>query len=460
MVKVSEGDVLRDVSNRHLWLANNDWAEMAEEGEPLIIESGRGVRLTDSEGRSWIDVNAAFNSVNVGHGRVEIAEAAYRQMLKHSLPPPGTTSAPTVELAQKLAEITPGSLSRTFLVSGGSEANETALKIARAYHRRRGESGRYKVISRKGSYHGATAGVMWLGRTPALLKDFEPMTPGMVYAPQPNPYRCELGGRDPSECAVFCAEAVEELILFHGPETVAAILAEPVTSSIGAAVPGDEYWPMLRDICDRYGVLLIDDEVICGFGRTGKMFATEHWGVVPDIMTIAKGMCSTYLPIGAAVVREETAGSFAGKGNTFKHVFTCSGHPVCAAAALKNIDIIEAEGMVQNAAEVGGYFKEQLEGLMVDHPIVGEVRGLGLLLALELVKDRDTREPFPEDDEVPKRLTAKLKDHGLLLNVMPSGTLSFGPPLCITRDEVDEIMHGVDLSLWELEGELGIATTA
>ena len=427
MVKVSEGDVLRQVSNRHLWLANMDWAQLAEEGEPLIIEEGRGVRLTDSEGRSWIDVSAAFNSVNVGHGRAEIAEAAYRQMLKLPLSPPGTTTTPAVELAQKLAEITPGSLSRAFLVSGGSEANETALKIAKAYHSRRGEPGRYKVISRKGSYHGATAGVMWLGRKPALLRDFEPMTPGMVYAPQPNPYRCELGGETPSECAVRCAEAVEELILFHGPETVAAVIAEPVTTSIGAAVPGDEYWPMLRDICDRYGVLLIDDEVICGFGRTGKMFATEHWGVVPDIMTMAKGMCSSYLPIGAAVVREEIAGSFVGKDNTFKHIFTCSGHPVCAAAALKNIEIIEAEGMVQNAAEVGAYFKEQLEGLMVDHPIVGEVRGLGLLLAVELVKDRQTKEPFPEDAEIGKRLTAKMRDHGLLLNVAP-GAVTFGPP--------------------------------
>ena len=451
---------LRDTSYRYLWMHNRDWVQMAEEGDPLIMVEGNGVRVTDSDGKSWIDVNGGYNSVNVGYGRTEIADAAYEQMVKISYFPQRTAVQSTIELAEKLAAMTPGSLTRVFPVSGGSEANETALKIARAYHHRRGEHGRYKVISRKGSYHGTTGGVLWLGSTTVTPReDYEPAYPGMVYAPQPNPYRCELGGRSPSECADRCAKAVEDLILFHHPETVAAVIAEPVSQPQGAVVPGDEYWPMLREICDKYGVLLIADEVICGFGRTGKMFAVEHWNVVPDIMTVAKGIVSSYLPMGAVIAKKEIADQFNGEDNYFHHVFTFSGHPVSAAASLKNIEIIESEGLVGNAAEVGAYFKEQLQGLMTDHPIIGDVRGVGLLLAAELVSDRETKASFAPELRIHQRLTEKFRSHGLIFR-LPSQIMTIGPPLCITRGEVDEIVHAIDLSLWELEGELGIAKMA
>ena len=459
--KVSEHDTesIRRAALEHLWLPHRDWHQMAEVGEPLVIVEGHGIRLTDSDGNSWIDVNGGYNSVNVGYGRNEIAEAAYEQMLRTSYFAQGTTTPPAAALAAKLAEIAPGSLTRVFLVSGGSEANETALKIARAYHRRRGEPGRYRVISRKGSYHGATGGVLWLGSIQGAPRhDFEPAYPGMVYGPQPNPYRCELGGQSPSECAVRCAQAIEDLILFHGPETVAAVIAEPVSQPQGGIVPGDEYWPMLRDICDRYGVVLIADEVITGFGRTGRMFAVEHWGVVPDIMTVAKGIVSSYLPLGAAIVQEEIAEYFVGEHGVLPHVFTSTGHPVTAAAALKNIEIIERESIVDNAAEVGAYFKQQLGGLMVDHPAIGDVRGLGLLLGMELVSDRGDKARFGPDLGVPSRLNDSFRRHGLLLRSRTE-TLIIGPPLCITREEVDEIVHAIDLSLWELEGELGISQT-
>lgn len=460
MTSPSDYEALRKSSLQHLWMHNRDWTQMAEEGEPQIIVEGSGIKVTDSEGKTWIDVNGGYNSVNAGYGRTEIGEAAYEQMVKLSYFPNGTTTIPTALLAEKLAQITPGSLSRTFLVSGGSEANETALKIARAYHKRMGEPERYKVISRKGSYHGTTAGVLWLGGSQyAPRDDFEPAYPGMVYAPQPNPYRCELGGETPSECAIRCAEAIEELIKFHDPKTVAAVIAEPVAIPQGAAVPGDEYWPMLRDICDRYGVLLIADEVICGFGRTGKMFALEHWGVVPDIMTVAKGIVSSYLPLAATIVRKEIADAFAGQENYLRHVFTFAGHPVSAAASLKNIEIIENENMVENAADVGAYFKEQLEGLTIDHPLIGDVRGIGLLMAVELVSNKNTKAGFDKDARVPERLNEKFKKHGLILRVS-SPILNIGPPLCITRNEVDEIVHAIDLSLWELEGEMGIAQMA
>ena len=460
MINGPEARKLREAANRHLWLANRDWVQMAEEGDPLIVVDGQGARVIDSDGGSWIDVNGGYISVNVGYGRKEIADAAYDQMQKLAYLPQGTTAPPTVALAQKLAEISPGSLSRVFPVSGGSEANETALKIAKAYHHRRGDHGRYKVVCRKGSYHGATGLAMWLSSPCGVpWEDYGPAYPGVLLAPQPNPYRCELGGQSANECAELCAKAVDELVLREGPETVAAVIAEPVAMPDGAVVPGDSYWPMLRDICDRYGVLLIADEVICGFGRTGKMFGVEHWDVVPDIMTVAKGVVSSYLPLGAAIVKEEVAALFTGEGNLLSHVFTSSGHPVSAAAALKNIEIIENEGLVENAARVGAYLKAQLEGLAIDHPTVGDVRGLGLLTTVDLVADRDTKEKFSSDLCIDDRLTDKFKKHGLILRV-GGGLLKIAPPLSITNGVVDEIVHAVDLSLWELEGELGIAGLA
>ena len=446
---------LRRAALDHLWMPHRDWVQMAEEGEPTIIVEGSGIRVTDSTGKTWIDVNGGLCSINVGYGRKEIADAVREQMHRLTYYPQASTTEPVVRLAEKLAQITPGSLERVWPVTGGSEANETAIKIARAYHRRRGESSRYKVISRKGSYHGSSGGVLWLGGNGnALRSDFEPPYPGMVYAPQPHPYRCELGGETPSECAVRCAKAVEELIEFHDPKTVAAVIAEPVAGS--GLVPGDEYWPMLRQTCDRYGVVLIADEVITGFGRTGKMFGVEHWDVVPDIMTVAKGLSSSYLPVGGAIVRREIADAFAGQDNVFRQALTFGGHPVTAAAALKNIEIIEDQDLVHNAAETGAYMLDQLRTLYDEHPIIGEVRGVGLYLGVELVRDRETKEHFPPDAHVGKRLSEKFRQRGLLLKPQ-NGTIVLAPPLCVTTGEVDEIVHAVDGSLSEVEEELSIS---
>ena len=452
---------LRQASLKYLWMQNRGWTQMAEEGDPQFIVEGHGVKVTDSDGKTWIDANGGYMSVNVGYGRTEIAEAAYEQMLKISFQPSGFSTVPNIKLAEKLAEITPGSLSRVFPVSGGTEANETALKLVRAYHNRRGEPGRYKIISRRGSYHGTTGAVLWTGGGEfSQREDFEPAYPGMLYAPQPNPYSCELGGQTPSECAERCAQAIEDLIKFNGSNTVAAVIAEPVTHlPTGAAVPGDEYWPMLREICDRYGVLLIADEASTGFGRTGRWFGVDHWDVVPDIMTVAKGIVSTYLPIAAAIVTKEVADYFGGEDKQFKHVLTFGGHPAAAAAALKNIQIIEEENLVQHSAEEGAYLKGQLEGLKADHTIVGDVRGLGLFLAVQLVSDRRTKAPFPKDVKIVNRLNEKFRKNGLILRV-GSEVISIAPPLCITREEVDQLVHALDLSLWELEGDLGIPSSA
>ena len=457
MVLIDEGEQLRRKSLEFLWMQNRDWVSMAEEGDPLIIEGGEGIRVTDSQGNSWIDVNGGYNSVNIGYGRKEIVSAAYDQMIRIPYFPQGTTTVPTKQLAKKLAEITPGDLSRIFPVSGGSEANETALKIARAYHHRRNDNKRYKVVSRKGSYHGTTGGVLWLGSNPANPRgDFEPAYPGMLYGPQPNSYRCELGGTTPSECAYRCAKSVEDLILDNDPDTVAALIAEPIATPLGSPVPGEEYWPMLRDICDRYGIVLIADEVICGFGRTGKMFASEHWGLVPDIMTVAKGIISSYLPLAATVVSERVAGQFAGEDNYLKHVFTSSGHTVSAAAALKNIEIIEKEDLVGNSARVGAHFKNRLMELKEIHKIIGDVRGLGLLLSIELVSDQQTKMGFPKKMGIAERLNQKFKENGLIFRV-GGDILNIGPPLCITTSEVDEIVSILDKSLGELSTEIGLS---
>ena len=453
---VVDTDTIQRTAAKHLWSAGRDWTQMAEEGGPEVIVGGHGVKVVDSTGKTWIDVNGGYASINVGYGRTEIAEAAYEQLKRLAFFPQRTTTEATVRLTEKVAQITPGALSRVFPVSGGSEAVETAIKIARAYHHRMGVRGRYKIVSRRGSYHGGTGGTLWLGGGSATREEYEPAPPGLIYVPQPYAYRCELGAESVSECAVKCAEEVEKQILFHNPDTVAAFIGEPVGTPKGAAVPGDEYWPMVREICSKYGVLLIADEVVTGFGRTGRMFGSEHWGLEPDIMAIAKGIVSSYVPLGAAVATDEVADAFVGQGKELRHVFTFTGHPVAAAAGLKNIEIIETEGLVENAAVVGAYFKEQLEGLMIDHPIVGDVRGLGMIVAAELVSDRETKAGFAPELKIADRLNESFRNSGLLYR-MSGDVIAMNPSLCITKEEVDEIVHAIDLALWKVEGELGLS---
>lgn len=456
MAARADMDQLKRSAVDHLWMHNRDWAQLAEEGGPRVIVEGDGIRVTDSDGRQWIDLQGGYAPVNVGYGRTEIADAMRYQMERLAYFPQGSTTEPLVRLVEKLAELTPGDLERSWPVTGGSEANETALKIARAYHKRRGEPGRYKIISRRGSYHGALGAVMWTGGDGAR-EDYEPAFPGMVYAPQPNPYRCELGGATPSECAVRCAEAVEELIRFHGASTVAAVIAEPVSSASAAAVPGEEYWPMLRQICDRYGVVLIADEVVTGFGTTGKMFAMEHWDVVPDIMTMANGITSSYLPLANAIVTPRIADVFVGEDNIFRQALTFGGHPVTAAVALRNIQMLEDEGLVERSAKVGAHFLEQLNGLRDDHPIIGDVRGIGLLLGVEFVKDRDTKSHFPAEAGLADRLNQAFAEEGLILYTASGKTLSMGPPLCTSTADVEDIVEGLDRAIGIVEKGLAKA---
>ena len=446
---------LQDSALEHLWIYLREPSDMAEKGQPDIFVEGKGVHVTDALGRTFLDAMSGLWLKNVGYGRTEIADAAYQQMLKLTYMPMGTTTEPTVRLAEKIARMTPGDLNRCFFTSGGSEAVETAMKVSRAYFKRMGEPNRVKFISRKGSYHGATLGALALGGSPAQPKtDYEPLLAGCFHGPQPNPYRCEYGGTTPEECAERCANAIEDIIKFQGPETVAAVIAEPVSSPLGAVVPGPNYWPMLREICDRHGCLLIADEVITGFGRTGKMFACEHWGITPDIMTVAKGITSGYIPMGGAIVRKPIADSFIGSQKAaFRHVITFGGHPVAAAASLKNLEIMQGEGMVENSAQMGSYLLDGLKELKEKHTIIGDARGLGLMCALEIVQDRETKEYFPAEAELGSRLTQAFSENGIILS--GGNAINVAPPLCITRGEIDELLSAMDRGIGQTARELG-----
>ena len=452
-----EVKALQATALEHLWVYLREPSDMAEKGEPQIFVEGKGVHVTDALGNQFIDAMSGLWLKNVGYGRTEIADAAYQQMLQLTYMPMGTTSEATVRLSEKIASITPGDLSRCFFTSGGSESNETAMKLARAYFKRVGEPGRYKFISRKGSYHGATFGTLALGGTGTFPKgDYEPLLGGVFHGPQPNPYRCEYGGSTPEECAERCVKAIEDIILFQGPDSIAAVIAEPVSSPQGAVVPGPNYWPMLREVCDRYGCLLIADEVITGFGRTGKMFACEHWGITPDLMTMAKGITSGYIPMGGAIARKPISDAFVGSAQAaFRHVITFGGHPVAAAASLRNIQIMEDEDMVGNSARMGRYLLDGLEELKEKYSIIGDVRGLGLLCGLEIVKDRETKEYFPADAELGARLTQGFAESGVLLR--GGDAMNVAPPLCVTAGEIDDIVTAMDKAFEKTSRDLGVA---
>ncbi len=452
-----EIESLRKEALDHCWMHNRQVNELKEPGALKIMVEGKGCWVTDATGKRYFDALSGLWVKAAGYGRKEIADAVYEAMQGITFNPRDTVNPYTIKLSAKLASLVPDKESRVFLVSGGSEAVETAVKMAKKYHKNKGEPTRYKVISRVGSYHGATHLCMSLGGGGvAFPTDYGPLMPGSVRVTQPLHYRCHFC-KDQAECTLECARDVERAIETEGPETVAAVIGEPISAAAGMAVPHPEYWPTLRAICDKYGVLLIVDEVITGFGRTGKMFASEHWDLQPDIITVAKALTSGYLPIGAAIARKSVADAFiGGESETFRHLITFGANPVSAAAALANLEIFEKEDLVGNSAQMGAYLNQQLQTLY-EHPSVGDIRhAQGLLFGIDLVKDRRTREKFPKEAEMRKRVTRLMHKHGLFL-LIAGDVIELAPPLCITKDEVDHLVRQVTAVIGDLEKELGVA---
>jgi adenosylmethionine-8-amino-7-oxononanoate aminotransferase len=432
----------------HLWLQFTDMQRIQERGVYVIAE-GDGAMVRDVQGREYIDGLAGLFTTQVGHGRAEIADAVADQLRTldfYSLF--GFANPPALELADKLASICPGDLNVVNFVNSGSEAVEVALKIARQYHANRGQSGRHKIISRRGAFHGVTMGALSATGVPLRRTPFEPFVPGFIHVTPPDCSHCSARRGD--ACCGAGIQAMEAAIAFETPETVAAIIVDPIMAAIGVIIPPDHYLAQVRELCDRHGILLIVDEVLTGFGRTGKMFSCEHWGVVPDIMTTAKGLSSGYQPIGATIASERVAATF--RGQYFQHGQTFSGHPAGCRAGLVSLAIIEREGLVENAARVGAALLAGLQTL-TDSPLVGEVRGKGLLIGIELVRDKATGERFSADREIGFQVRDRATKLGLICR-SDNDCIILAPPLVLTVEQAERIVAILSQAVAEVSASL------
>jgi len=410
--------------------------------QPLVVVEGRGAMLRDAEGREYIDGLAGLWNVNVGHGRAELAEAAAAQMRRIAFASAyiGATNEPAVRLAQKIVSLAYRNTAVAYFTTAGAESNESAFKFARYFWKIKGKPEKTKIISRTHAYHGVTLAAMSATGMAAYRNMFGPPVPGFIQVAAPYPYR--WAGNE--EAGIGAANAVEEAILAEGADTVAAVIAEPVMGAGGVIVPPSTYFPRLREICDSHNVLLIADEVITGFGRTGEWFALGRWGVEPDLVSFAKGVTSGYLPLGGVLAsrRVHEAIESAPADRRFMHAATYSGHPVCCAVGLRNVEIIESEGLVGRAAEMGRHLLAGLEELR-DLPVVGDVRGLGMMCGVELVTDRAAKTPALG---LGPRLTRESISRGLLPRVRPGSadppigdTICLAPPLMTPPEVLDRI---------------------
>jgi adenosylmethionine-8-amino-7-oxononanoate aminotransferase len=433
---------LQEMARRNLWMHFTRLSSYADHDIP-IIERGEGCYVWDVNGKKYLDGLAGLFVVQAGHGRRELAQAAAVQAEQLAYFPVWSYAHPqAIELASRLASLTPGDLNRVFFTTGGGEAVESAWKLARAYFRAKGQPGRYKVIARSVAYHGTPMGALSITGIPALKAPFEPLVPGAFHAANTDRYRCRFCALQ-SACSLDCAATIEDLIVAEGPESVAAVFLEPVQNAGGCFPPPAGYFQEVRRICDKYGVLLVSDEVICAFGRLGHMFGCDRYGYVPDIITVAKGLTSGYSPLGAMIVSDRLIEPFLEEGAAFLHGFTFAGHPVSAAVAMANLDIFEREDLLGHVRANEGQFRASLESLS-DLPIVGEIRGDGYFYGIELVKDRDTRETFSaeeSEDLLRGFLSGRLFDAGLVCRADDRGdpVIQLSPPLIAGPEQFDEI---------------------
>lgn len=414
------------------------------ESPVMVIDKAYGIYFEDTEGKKYIDGGSQLVCVNLGYGRKEIADAIKEQMqkLEYSTLFYGFSNRPSIECAEKLARLTPDGLDHFYFTTGGSESIEISFRLARLYWQNKGTN-KHKIISKYDSYHGITSGAISataLGKS-LFHKGAGALSTGFLRIPSCNCYHCMFNKEYP-ECNIHCAQFLAEVIEKEGPETVAAFIAEPVQGTAGMIAPPPEYWPMVRKICTDYDILLIADEVMTGFGRTGKMFALEHWKISPDIMTLAKGITSAYLPFGAVAFNDKV---FKGVKGSSLASFTYSGHPVCAAAAVKTMEIYIREKVTENAAAMGKYMRERLDAEFKVLPCVGHIDGLGLMLGIEIVADKPTKRAFDPALQVIPRISKEAMEAGLFFrttttDTCPGDRICFGPPLIITKDEIDKAL--------------------
>jgi adenosylmethionine-8-amino-7-oxononanoate aminotransferase len=434
----------------------------ALEKSQLVIVGAQGSTVTDADGTTYLDAMAGLWCVNIGYGRHELADVAAEQLREIAYYPHTAMNLPAAELGEQINALMGGDY-HVYFVNSGSEANEAGFKFARQYAKQAFPADfRFKTISRYYSYHGTTLATLAAGGMGDRKAKFEPYAGEFVHVPAPTCYRCPLGLSYPS-CGVACAKAIETTIQAEGPETVAEVLVEPIMSGVGVAVPPDEYLPMVEETCRKYDVLLHVDEVINGFGRTGRMFGHQNWGISPDIMAIAKGVISAYLPLGATVVKNKVFESFLGEPADGRHVVqvnTYGGHPAAAAVAVRNIEILLEEKLAERAANMGAYLIDGLKGRLMKHAITGEVRGKGLLIGVELVADRESRTQLA--GPLVQGVVDFCRRNGVLVGRSGGGsrhsnTIVLSPPLIITRSECDTLIDVLDRALAEVETKLTTA---
>jgi adenosylmethionine-8-amino-7-oxononanoate aminotransferase len=446
---------LQQIARDHLWMHFTRMSSYQHADVPVIVR-GDGPYLYDLAGKRYLDGLAGLFVSQLGHGRTELAEAAAKQASELAFFPLWSYAHPkAIELSERIAGYAPGDLNRVFFTSGGGEAVESAWKLAKQYFKLTGKPGKHKVISRAIAYHGTTHGAMSITGLPDLKAPFEPLVPSTFRVPNTNIYRAPIHGDDPVAFGRWAADQIEVAILNEGPTTVAAVFLEPVQNSGGCFPPPPGYFDRVREICDEYDVLLVSDEVICGFGRLGEWFGSVRYGFQPDIITCAKGLTSGYAPLGAMIATERLIEPFLTGDTTFVHGYTFGGHPVSTAVALANLEIFEREGINEHVRDTEGEFRTTLEKLL-DLPLVGDVRGDGFFYGIELVKDKATKETF-DDDECERLLRGFLSkalfDAGLYCRADDRGdpVIQLSPPLICDRSHFDEMEQIIRSVLTEAE---------
>jgi len=436
-----ENSNLSEQARRHLWMHFSRLAAYETTEVPVMVR-GEGAYVWDQHGKKYLDGLAGLFTSQIGHGRTELAEAGAKQASTLAYFPLWTYAHPrAIELAERIAGYAPGDLNRVFFTSGGSEAVESAFKLARQYFRLTGQPQRTKVISRDIAYHGTTMGALSITGLPGLKTPFEPLVPGAIKVPNTNFYRAEMFPDDEEAFGRWAADEIERAILREGSDTIAAVFLEPVQNAGGCFPPPPGYFQRVRELCDRHGVLLVSDEVICAFGRLGEWFGADRYQYQPDIITVAKGLTSGYAPLGAMIASDRLAEPFLKEGASFLHGYTFAGHPVSCAVALANLDVFEGEHILEHVRATEGAFLAALEGLY-DIPIVGNVRGAGFFYGIELVKDKESRLSF--DDEESERLlrgylSGALFEAGLICRADDRGdpVVQLSPPLICGQEEID-----------------------